>query len=69
MLESGFLERNSYNDSLESASNFNTRLLVERQSRLPFFDTQTNVAQVRVVPSVGLDLSFRGLSGACAVSF
>lgn len=46
MLESAFLERHTYNDSLESASNFNTRLLVERQSRLPFFDTQTNVAQV-----------------------
>jgi len=46
MIETGFLERHTYNDSLESASNFNTRLLVERQSRLPFFDTQTNVAQV-----------------------
>ena len=46
MLESDLLENYKYKDALDSASSFNTKLLVERQSRLPFLDTQTNIAQV-----------------------
>ena len=46
-MESDLLENYKYKDALDSASSFNTKLLVERQSRLPFLDTQTNIAQVR----------------------
>lgn len=49
MLESEIFENYKYKDALDSASSFNTKLLVERQSRLPFLDTQTNIAQVCVV--------------------
>ena len=46
MYDMNVLERHLYKEALDSASSFNTRLLVERQSRLPFLDTQTNIAQV-----------------------
>ena len=46
-MEADLLEKHLYKDAIDSASSFNTRLLVERQSRLPFLDTQTNIAQVR----------------------
>ena len=53
MLESDLLENYKYKDALDSASSFNTKLLVERQSRLPFLDTQTNIAQVSSCNLVG----------------
>ncbi|XP_072383189.1 zinc finger protein ubi-d4 isoform X4 [Diabrotica undecimpunctata] len=41
----GFMNEASYNEAIESSSNFNTRLCIERRLRLPFIDTQTGVAQ------------------------
>ncbi|CAG9860125.1 unnamed protein product [Phyllotreta striolata] len=40
-----FLNEAAYNEALENSSNYNTRLSIERRLRLPFFDTQTGVAQ------------------------
>lgn len=52
MLESEIFEKYQYKDAIDQASNFNTKLLVERQSRLPFLDTQTNIAQVWLLLSL-----------------
>jgi zinc finger protein ubi-d4 len=35
----------SYSDLIEFSANFNTRLCIERRSRMPFLDPQTGVAQ------------------------
>ncbi|XP_064485045.1 zinc finger protein ubi-d4 A-like isoform X2 [Ornithodoros turicata] len=40
-----FLCEPAYKDAMESSSNANTRLVVERRLRLPFLDAQTGVAQ------------------------
>nr|CAH7733300.1 unnamed protein product [Callosobruchus chinensis] len=40
-----FLNDSTYKEILESSLNYNTRLCIERRLRLPFFDTQTGVAQ------------------------
>ncbi|CAH1999222.1 unnamed protein product, partial [Acanthoscelides obtectus] len=40
-----FLNDSAYKEILESSVNYNTRLCIERRLRLPFFDTQTGVAQ------------------------
>ncbi|XP_026476876.1 zinc finger protein DPF3 isoform X2 [Ctenocephalides felis] len=40
-----FLNDSSYKEAIESSSNFNTRLCVERRLRMPFLDPQTGVAQ------------------------
>lgn len=42
-----FLNAAVYQENLEYSSNFNTRLCLERRTRLPFFDPQTGVAQNR----------------------
>lgn len=38
-----FLNDSSYKEAIESSSNFNTRLCVERRLRMPFLDPQTGM--------------------------
>lgn len=40
-----FLNDSTYRETLEISASFNTRLCVERKSRMPFLDPQTGVAQ------------------------
>lgn len=40
-----FMRDSSYRETLELSASFNTRLCVDRRMRLPFFDSQTGVAQ------------------------
>lgn len=40
-----YMRDSSYRETLEVSASFNTRLCVERRMRLPFFDSQTGVAQ------------------------
>lgn len=40
-----FLNDSTYQETLEVSASFNTRLCVERKSRMPFLDPQTGVAQ------------------------
>lgn len=40
-----FINDSSYRETLEVSANFNTRLCMERKSRMPFLDPQTGVAQ------------------------
>jgi len=39
------LNDSSYRETIESSSNYNNRLVVERKTRIPFIDSQTGVAQ------------------------
>ncbi|XP_055617719.1 zinc finger protein ubi-d4 A [Toxorhynchites rutilus septentrionalis] len=40
-----FMRDSTYKETLEISASFNTRLCLERRMRLPFFDSQTGVAQ------------------------
>lgn len=40
-----FMRDSSYRETLEVSASFNTRLCLERRMRLPFFDSQTGIAQ------------------------
>ena len=40
-----YLNDSTYRETIEISANFNTRLCIERRMRIPFFDSQTGVAQ------------------------
>ncbi|XP_055550231.1 zinc finger protein ubi-d4-like [Wyeomyia smithii] len=40
-----FMRDSTYRETLEVSASFNTRLCLERRMRIPFFDSQTGVAQ------------------------
>lgn len=40
---SSALNDSSYRETIESSSNYNNRLVVERKTRIPFIDSQTGI--------------------------
>lgn len=40
------LNDSSYRETIESSSNYNNRLVVERKTRVPFIDSQTGKLQL-----------------------